>query len=279
MGAFGSCKRPVEVIRPKWVRSRGGFGSSVDMIRPKWVRSLAAMYVSWDIVKCAIIYRGVYSGVLHDTLTKYGLAIDEIMINFRIDELIKKIRRDGSTSKEDDIYSKVLCACSSPADISDPDFFRSDDVSRPALAWKDGISRSDEILHEIDLAPLDVVSFDENKLPCLLDIDSCINLLDAIAPLVRGFFLYGVGETLVNYGDVDLINRWYEIVKANGPVYLTNLLIRKADLAEIQINIPKALIEMIVSYGKWELRPRSEVMTWLLHLQLANGPKATFSAR
>ncbi|AYV81773.1 MAG: hypothetical protein Harvfovirus60_6 [Harvfovirus sp.] len=235
----------------------GSSESSVEAIRPKWVSSLAAMVVSWDIVKQALTYRGAYSrgSPIYDTLSKNGMAFETIMINFPIDELIRKILDDGPISKEDDVYSRVMYACIGP-----------DAIGRPALAWKDAIRRGDEILQEIDKAPLDAVSFDQWKLPMLLDIDGCIGFFDVIAPLVRGFYLYSVGETLVNYGEAELINRWYEIVKAKGPLYMTNMIIQEPNLLDIQINIPQVLIGIIISYGKWELRPRSEVMTWLLHI-------------
>ncbi|AYV81769.1 MAG: hypothetical protein Harvfovirus60_2 [Harvfovirus sp.] len=224
----------------------------VELIRPKWVRSLATMVVSCDIVKGAMAYwndGAPRTLPLRYVLWKDGLAFDSCMMNFPIEELTRKILDDRTT---DGVFSKVLSACGSG------------DIDRTAVAWKEAIRRSDEIFHEIDTAPLDAISFDQKKLPLLLDIDRCIDFFDKIAPPVRGFLLYSVGETLVNYGAAKLIDRWYEIVK--GSVYLTNMIIQEPTLADIQINIPKVLIEIIVSYGKWKLQARSEVMTWLLQI-------------
>jgi len=215
-----------------------------------WVRSLAALVISMDIVFDVM-------KLWNDDLTarlRAGAAYDRVIAAFPCHELIKKIKNCRSEYRRDP-YKAVQFLCSD-----------SDVLNVPSIAWRHTILRSNDIFHEID-NPLAIVNFNPLQLSSLLNEEYFHDAVESsVIPLARGFFLYSIGEILVDYGEVDLINSWYRIVQAKEPIFMTKMVIPKPNLSDIQIDIPTVLLQIIVSYTKWELRSRADVMRWLLQI-------------
>ncbi|AYV81732.1 MAG: hypothetical protein Harvfovirus57_1, partial [Harvfovirus sp.] len=87
-----------------------------------------------------------------------------------------------------------------------------------------------------------------------------------VVPMARGYFLYSVGEALISFSDENLLNRWYEILEKKHADLLPIILIPKLSPALITIDIPRVLIEIIISYTNWQLHPRRKVMNQLSQL-------------
>ncbi|AYV81515.1 MAG: hypothetical protein Harvfovirus38_9 [Harvfovirus sp.] len=174
------------------------------MVAPDWIRSLAAMMITWDIV------RGILNCENSDLLDPAaecgkrvgGMSFNDFMHNFSVDKLVKKIMNNG-------IHGIVLNVCKKFA-ITD----------RPSHAWKHAILMRDTIYREIDMATVDMVNFNGGHIESLLEVDRILSEKDpTLLPEAMGFFLYGVGETLVYYGNADLIDCWHKIVRRREPSF------------------------------------------------------------
>jgi len=230
-------------------------------MHPKWVRSLAAMLVGWDIVQDNINLRTHLPRSDFEYIRSIaGVGFYHPFFNLPFMKL-KKVIKYGCgrnvENKSPDPYTNVDLVC-----------LGLNVLDRPCGVWRQTILLGEDIVREIDTMSPDMVCFDETMLPSLLNlVVCCAGFLHDMIPLARGFLLYGLGETLIDYGKVEMIDRWYEIVREKQPSYFEHMVIPKPNRSDVQIGVPDVLIGIIISYTRWELRSRSEVMNWLFEIQ------------
>ncbi|AYV81386.1 MAG: hypothetical protein Harvfovirus31_2 [Harvfovirus sp.] len=236
----------------------GGLFTKRRVDDPKWFHPIAAMLLSADIVRhCLIIDRPVTKKrkTTYLLVKLAGITIFDHLLRVFPCEHLQEFGHDGFPLECGDIYNTILNKCKEV----NPD-------NSAEYAWRETLLMSHTIDLKIYSLAANKINFDEKLMQVLLDSLDYNDSLSSMLPMVRGYFIYSLGEALVSFPEVNYLDRWYEILQMKYPNFLPIIIIPKLTTAVITIDIPRVLIEIVISYSKWERHSREKVITELSKL-------------
>jgi hypothetical protein len=264
----------------------------------QWISSLIMLQVSYDIIRSTISFGCYYSA--HGSL---GRAEDLVGIQFNdiINAIIYNLGFDlyqltrlpeGYTKTggylSDNISSRVLKSCR-----------ELETHLRPEPAWKSVIKEQEKLEAVMqEFSETDDEKYtrpsrlrsrldgdEKYSLSFLLDIDKFLGENGKMLPISRGFFLYYIGETLINKrneqhdgaNETDKLNveKWYEILTTKEPKLVDKITFPKLtrqNLKDLKVGggddddndsqhfLIDDILDIIISYTGWELLPRNLAM-------------------
>ena len=133
------------------------------------------------------------------------------------------------------------------------------------IRWKKALNNLKILDETIDTFPPDHFNkIDQTYLPILLRIK---NRSNGMLPMVHGFFLYCIGQTFECAGRDDLLGKWYDIAQQT-PAILNMMVTPKLKITDlIDLDIPTVLLDIIISYIGFEMKPRDIVMKSLIRIK------------